>query len=133
MEPVVVFNPAGVAFAFFVAWLTGIAIGNLFLSISIFYPKTMALVSKMFIRLNMVFSGKFMMANSVPGFKFYLFAWNPLFHTIDHARSAAFINYTARRTDIHYALWVAFTLLVISFMIDHWTRKYASVSWQARQ
>lgn len=133
IEPVVIYYPPGVALGFFAAWFSGLAIGNLFLSLNIFFPKAMSTITMLYIRLNMIFSGKIVLASTIPAFMYPMFAWNPLFHVIDHARSAAFINYTARRTDITYAFWVSFAILVISFMIDHWARKYASESWAARQ
>ena len=131
-ERIIIYDAKRFAFAFFVAWIAGVAIGNLLLSLSVFFPRLMKLVSQMFQRLNMVFSGKFFLANAVPTSMFWMFSWNPLFHVIDYARDAAFINYTATRTNIHHALWVTFAIFVISFMLDHWARKYASESWKSR-
>lgn len=133
LEPVEIYYPAGVALSFFVAWLAGVAIGNLFLAISVFLPKTMRIVAQTFQRVNMVFSGKFSLANLIPTAMWPMFAWNPLFHTIDFARSSMFINYTATRTDISYAIYVSLGVLLAGFMVDHWTRKFASESWKARQ
>lgn len=132
VERVTVYDPKGFAFAFFVAWIAGVAIGNLMLSLSVFFPKIMKIASQTFQRVNMIFSGKFFLAGTVPGYMFALFSWNPLFHVIDYCRGAAFINYSATRTNINYALWVTFALFVLSFMLDHWARKYASESWKAR-
>lgn len=131
-ERMEIHDPKRFAFAFFVAWISGIAIGNLMLSLSVFFPKMMRIIAQMFQRLNMVFSGKFFLANTVPNSIFWMFSWNPLFHTIDFCRDAAFINYTATRTNIHHALWVTFGVFVFSFMLDHWGRKYASESWKSR-
>ena len=132
VERITIHEPRNFAFAFFVAWIAGVAIGNLLLSLSVFFPRSMRIVSQTFQRINMVFSGKFFLANAIPGTLLPLFSWNPLFHVIDYCRDAAFINYTANRTNIDYALWVTFGLFVISFMIDHWARKYASESWKSR-
>ena len=131
-ERIEIYNMRGFAFAFFVAWLAGVAIGNLMLSLSVFFPKLMKIASQTFQRVNMVFSGKFFLANTVPGNLFWMFSWNPLFHVIDYCRDAAFINYTATRTNINHALWVTFRVFFVSFMLDHWARKYASETWNSR-
>jgi len=131
-ERVEIYNPKGFAFAFFISWIAGIAIGNLMLSLSVFFPNLMKVISQTFQRVNMIFSGKFFVPNMIGANIFWLFTWNPLFHVIDYSRDAAFINYTATRTNINYALWATFGIFVVSFMIDHWARKYASESWKAR-
>jgi len=109
LERVEIFNPKGFAFAFFASWIAGIAIGNLMLSLSVFLPNLMKVVSQVFQRINMIFSGKFFVPNMIAPNIFWLFTWNPLFHVIDYSRDAAFINYTATRTSISYALWATFT------------------------
>ncbi|GHA48516.1 ABC transporter permease [Amylibacter ulvae] len=132
LEPVVFYNLKGVAVCFFLAWLFGIAMGVLFSSLGIFFPKPMTIITTAYTRMNMIFSGKMMLANSLTPALLPWFTWNPLFHIIDQARGHTFINYIPRNTNLTY-VWVVFLIvLMLGFMIDHWARKYASQSWNAR-
>lgn len=132
VEPVTFYNLKIVMLCFFLAWFSGVAVGLLFMGLSIFFPSAMTVVTTAYQRMNMIFSGKMMLASQMPSFMLPMFMWNPLFHTIDQARGATFINYEAKVTSISYVVWVSFTLIVLGFMLEHWGRKYASESWHTR-
>jgi len=133
IEPIVFYNFKGFMFCFFVAWISGISIGLLFLALSPFAPTIIGLVTTLYRRANMIFSGKMVLASTLPGFILPMFAWNPLFHSIDQARGYTFINYNPRVTDINYPIILTFVFLIIGMMLEHWTRKYVSESWSKRQ
>jgi len=79
----------------------------------------------------MVASGKMFVANMLPGSMLVMFDWNPLFHAIDQARGAVFINYTPRFTDPDFPLWFGVAFLALGLMAEFFTRKHASASWDA--
>ncbi len=133
IEPIVFYNFKGFIFCFFIAWLSGASIGLLFLAIAPFAPSIIGLVSSFYRRANMIFSGKMVLASTIPGFLLPMFTWNPLFHSIDQARGYTFINYNARVTDINYPIILSFIFIVIGIMLEHWARKYVSESWSKRQ
>jgi ABC-type polysaccharide/polyol phosphate export permease len=81
----------------------------------------------------MIASGKMFLANSLPGYMLAMFDWNPLFHSIDQARGFAFINYNPRYSSWEYPLWVGLVLLMIGLMGEFYTRRHASISWNARR
>ncbi len=133
IEPIVFYNFRGFIFCFFVAWLSGVSIGLLFLALSPFAPSTIGIISSFYRRANMIFSGKMLLASTLPAFVLPMFIWNPLFHAIDQARGFTFINYNARVTDISYPIILSLIFLIIGIMLEHWARKYVSESWSKRQ
>jgi ABC-type polysaccharide/polyol phosphate export permease len=132
IRPVVIENPAGVFLSFIVAWFSGLTIGLIFLAIKPFAPNVTAIGTTIYSRANMIASGKMFVANSLPASILPYFAWNPLFHTIDQARGAAFINYFPRVTSISYPIYFSLGVLVIGLMAEFMTRQYASASWDSR-
>ena len=75
------------------------------------------MMNLVFTRVMFVTSGKFFVANAVPGWVRFYFDWNPLFHLVDQLRGAVFVNYTARQTSLEYPMAVAFALLVLGHML----------------
>ncbi|NVO55964.1 ABC transporter permease [Rhodobacteraceae bacterium B1Z28] len=124
----------GSAFAMLVlAWFTGCAVGLIFMALRPWLPTTVQMLSNIYRRLNMIFSGKMFIANALGGFMLTLFAWNPLFHIIDQCRGYVFRNYFPRNTSWEYALWVGIALLMIGLLGVFFTRKHVSQSWSARR
>ncbi len=115
------------------AWGSGAAIGLVLLAIKPFAPRVIGIVTMLYQRANMVFSGKMFLANTLPGYLLPMFLWNPLFHAIDQARGYTFINYTPRNTNLEYPIILTCVFLVIGLMLEHWARKYVSESWSSRQ
>lgn len=115
------------------AWFVGCAIGLVFLAIKPWFPSVVTLVSMVYQRANMIASGKMFVANTLPGYMLTMFDWNPLFHCIDQARGYSFINYNPRYSSWEYAFWVGVVCVMIGLMGEFYTRRHASLSWEARR
>lgn len=115
------------------AWFTGCCLGMVLLAMKPWFPSLTAMISMVYQRANMIASGKMFVANVLPGYMLAMFDWNPLFHVIDQARGFAFQNYYPRNSNWEYAFWVGCVLLVIGLMGEFYTRKHASLSWNARR
>ncbi len=133
INPLEIQDPGG-AFAMLVlAWFTGCAVGLVFLAIQPWFPTVASIGSSVYRRMNMVFSGKMVVANALPPFMLKVFDWNPLFHAIDQCRGFIFRNYFPRVTSWEYALWVGIVLVMIGLMAEFYTRQQVSKSWFARR
>ncbi|KIN62765.1 ABC transporter, permease protein [Sulfitobacter noctilucicola] len=131
--PVVIDQPFAAFGMLVVAWFSGCALGLVFLALKPWFPSIVALLAMVYQRANMVASGKMFLANSLPSFMLSMFDWNPLFHVIDQARGFAFINYNPRYSDWHYSMWIGVVALMIGLMGEFYTRRHASLSWDARR
>lgn len=131
MAPVVLENWVGCLLMLLLAWISGVAVGMIFLAMRPWWPKGAQIITTVYQRLNMIASGKMFVANTMPGLMLPFFAWNPLFHIIDQTRGYAFINYSPHRTSISYALWVTGAALMIGLMAEFVTRNKISLSWSA--
>lgn len=132
-NPVVIYDWAGVSGMMMIAWFTGVAVGMVLLAIKPWAPSFVTIFQTLYLRGNMIASGKMFLANSLPSFMLAMFDWNPLFHIIDQARGFAFINYNPRYSNWEYAVWVGVVLMVIGLMGEFYTRRHASASWSARR
>lgn len=132
-NPIEIDQPIATFGMFLVAWFAGIAIGTVFLALKPWFPTFVSIGSTVYARANMIASGKMFVANTLPTFMLNMFDWNPLFHCIDQARGFAFINYFPRNSTVTYPLIVGGVLLMIGLMGEFYTRKHASVSWNARR
>jgi len=130
-RPLVIDNPAGLMYNFMLAWSSGVSIGVLMLSLKPWFPGFVTILSLVYLRANMIASGKMFVANSLPPTLLPFFTWNPLFHTIDQARGAAFINYNPHNSNEIYPLIVTISLIMLGLMGEFYTRKHASASWDA--
>lgn len=126
------YNPAGLIFPFFMAWASGIAIGLMFGALKPFAPKFIPMIAMMYRRANMITRGKMLPANYMSATMITWFDWNPLFHTIDQARGAAFFNYFPRHTNMEYPVYLSLVLITVAMMIEFWLRKNMSESWGKR-
>lgn len=133
VTPVVVDRPIGAFAMLLVAWFTGMAIGVVFLALKPWFPSFVGIASTIFQRANMIASGKMFVANTLPPFMIKMFDWNPLFHCIDQSRGFVFINYIPRNTNLEYPIYLGIVLLLIGLMGEFFTRKHASISWEARR
>ena len=129
--PITIVDPIGAMGMVLLAWFTGVSVGMIFLAIKPWFPGFTGIASAIYARANMIASGKMFVANSMPGFMLSMFDWNPLFHAIDQARGYTFINYNPHYSSISYPLKVAIVLIMIGLMMEFYTRKNASVSWEA--
>jgi len=121
-------NPGGLVLPLFFSWASGIAVGMLFMIIAPIVPFFVNTVAPIYQRAQMFTSGKFMPAAYMPGAMVGWFSWNPLFHTIDQARVAAFVNYSSDATSMAYPIWFTLIALLIGLMGEFWTRKNLSKS-----
>lgn len=130
---VVIEQPAPAFGMLMIAWFTAVALGILLLSIKPWSPGFVQIFSTVYQRANMIASGKMFVANALPAYMLALFDWNPLFHVIDQSRGFVFLNYFPRHSSWEYAVTVGAVLLVIGLMGEFYTRRHASVSWEARR
>jgi ABC-type polysaccharide/polyol phosphate export permease len=115
------------------SWFTGCGLGLVLLALKPWAPTFVNILSTVYQRANMLASGKMFVASTMPAHLLPWFTWNPLFHTIDQSRGFVFINYTASKTSWEYALWLGIVFLVIGLMGEFYTRRHASLSWNARR
>lgn len=110
------------------AWFSGGCIGLIFLAFRPWWPQGAQVLTQFYQRMNMIFSGKMFVANTMPTFLLHAFAWNPLFHIIDQTRGFAFINYSPRNTSLSYPVYCIIGLLMIGLMAEYVSRKSVSIS-----
>jgi len=132
-QPITIDQPIAAFGMLLLAWFTGIGIGMVLLALKPWFPTFVSIASTVYQRANMIASGKMFVANTMPGFMIAMFDWNPLFHCIDQSRGFVFINYAPRNTSIDYPLWLGLVLLMIGLMGEFYTRRHASISWDARR
>jgi ABC-type polysaccharide/polyol phosphate export permease len=131
-NPITIDEPIGVISMFLLSWFTGCGIGMILMAFTPWQPELAGILTRLFMRINMVASGKMMLANNVPPKIRNLFDWNPLFHTIDQGRGFMFLNYAPRYTSWEYALKVAVVCVMIGLMAEFFTRQHISASWKKR-
>ena len=131
--PISIDQPVGVAAMYLLAWSSGIGIGLIFKGITPWAPDFFSVATTAYTRANMVFSGKMFVANNTPGSILAVFMWNPLFHCIDQTRGFMFLNYEPRYTSPYYPLATTFVFLVIGLLIERYTDKHISASWNAKR
>lgn len=128
--PITIHDPVGTLAMLLLAWASGAALGMVVQAAKPWWPEGVGMISSIYMRANMIFSGKMFVANAAPGILHY-FDWNPIFHIIDQCRGFAFIDYHPNHSSISYPLWCAAAFLMIGLMAEYYTRKYASISWGA--
>lgn len=133
VTPVVIDQPVGAMGMVLAAWFSGVGVGMVFLALKPWMPDFVQISSQIYMRANMIASGKMFVANLLPAFMLPLFDWNPLFHAIDQARGYTFINYQPMHTSTTYPLWVGLACVALGLMGAFYTRQRASISWQAKR
>lgn len=131
VEPITIDRPVGAFGMLLLSWSTGLAIGMVFLAIKPWQPEVASIGSTLYMRANMIASGKMFVANAMPTFILRMFDWNPLFHTIDQGRGFIFLNYNPHYSSIGYPIKVMLACMMIGLMAEFYTRKHASLSWAA--
>lgn len=130
-SPITIQDPIGAMGMILLSWLSGVAVGIVFLALKPWFPGFVSIASSIYARANMIASGKMFVANTMPGFMLAMFDWNPLFHCIDQARGYVFINYNPHFSSISYPIYVTIVLIMVGLMLEFYTRKNASISWEA--
>jgi ABC-type polysaccharide/polyol phosphate export permease len=131
LQPVVIHDWGGALMMYLLAWGSGAAIGLLFMALKPWAPDVIPIVQTVYVRANMIASGKLFVANMLPGFMIALFDWNPLFHIIDQMRGFVFVNYVPHYTTWQYPVFATLGLVLLGMMLEFHTRKHASASWAA--
>ncbi len=131
--PVEIYQPVAAFSMLLAVWFAGLAIGVVLYAIKPWLPGISRLLTLLITRLNMVASGKFFLANSLPDAYLHYFMWNPLFQAIDQARGFAFINYNPMHTWALYPVVFGLVALLLGMMGEYMTRRMVSLSWSARQ
>jgi ABC-type polysaccharide/polyol phosphate export permease len=130
-NPIVIHDWSSAFMMFLLAWASGCAIGLVLMAAKPWAPDVVNIIQLVYVRANMIASGKMFVANMLPTSVIAFFDWNPLFHIIDQGRGFVFVNYFPHHTNWHYALYFTLVVLVIGFMAEAYTRKHASASWGA--
>ncbi|RDC73737.1 ABC transporter permease [Rhodovulum sp. 12E13] len=131
--PITIHDPVGAMGMVLLAWFSGAAIGMVFYALKPWIPDVVKVVSQVYSRANMIASGKMFVANAMPGYILVFFTWNPLFHTIDQARGYIFLNYNPHFSSVSYPLYLSVGLMFLGLMGEFYTRRTASISWEAKR
>ncbi len=126
-------NWVGALGMFMLAWASGVVIGIVLMALQPWMPDVVNILSLVYIRANMIFSGKMFLANMMPSIMLPAFTWNPLFHIIDQTRGFVFVNYFPHATNYQYPFYFTLSVLLLGMMGEAYTRKHASSSWGARR
>ncbi|MBQ2261527.1 MAG: ABC transporter permease [Loktanella sp.] len=129
--PITIHDPIGAMGMVLMAWFSGVAVGMVFLALNPWIPDVAGLLRTMYIRVNMIASGKMFVVNALPASMVAIFDWNPLFHIIDQTRGFVFLHYTPHVTSVNYPIYVSIALVMIGLMGEFYSRKNVSVSWFA--
>ena len=131
--PITIDQPVYAFGMLLLAWFTGIGLGLVLLAIKPWAPQFVSIFSQIYQRANMIASGKMFVANSLPAYMVAMFDWNPLFHAIDQCRGFVFLNYTPHNSSISYPLFIGIGFVMLGLMGEFYTRRHASVSWDAKR
>jgi ABC-type polysaccharide/polyol phosphate export permease len=126
-------DPIGALAMILMAWISGVGIGMVLLAARPWNPSLVGIISTIIMRVNMVASGKMIVANTAGNWGLMVFGWNPLYHVIDHTRGYVFANYSPRFTSLHYPIYFTLALIMIGLMAEFFTRRHASSSWDAKR
>lgn len=129
--PVVIDDPVGAMGMLLTAWMAGVGVGLVFLAIKPWAPDFSRIGTSVYGRVNMIASGKMFVANALPHSMLVMFDWNPLFHIVDQTRGYVFLHYNPHFTSSSYPVYVGLGLVMIGLMGEFYTRKNASISWNA--
>ena len=129
--PITIDQPVAALGMLILAWAYGVAVGMVFLAMKPWSPRAVMIIQMIYARANMLASGKMFLANNLKYDMRKMFDWNPLFHIIDQIRGFVFLNYNPHYTSITYPIYVMLALVMIGLMGEFYTRKHASVSWNA--
>lgn len=132
VTPISIRVPTAVLGMLLLAWGSGVGIGMIFLAAKPWAPGFVVIISTLYQRANMIASGKMFLANMMTAKMLAMFDWNPLFHVIDQARGFAFLNYHPHYSTVSYPIKVMVVCAAVGLMGQFYTKRYASVSWQAK-
>ena len=131
--PITIYDPVGVFGMYLISWGSGIGVGMIFKAATPWQPELFGILTNIYARANMIFSGKMFLANATPTSILSMYMWNPLFHTIDQTRGYMFENYHPHYSSLAYPLIMTFVLITIGLMGENFTAKHASLSWGSKR
>lgn len=131
VTPITIYEPINAMGMLLLSWFFGVAVGMIFLALSPWMPDFMGLIRTLYVRINMIASGKMFVVNTLPASMVALFDWNPLFHIIDQGRGFVFLHYTPHVTSISYPIYASIVLVMLGLMGEFYTRRAVSISWTA--
>lgn len=129
--PVTIHDPVAALGFLIAAWFSGCAVGMVLLAVKPWFPRFTGIAKTIYVRVNMIASGKLFVVNTLPATMIAMFDWNPLFHIIDQMRGAVFLNYNPQFTSADYPIYVALGLIMIGLMGEFFARQHVSLSWFA--
>lgn len=130
-KPITIHDPISAMGFFIMAWFSGCAVGMIFLALKPWFPRFTGIAKNLYVRVNMIASGKMFLVNSLPASMIAMFDWNPLFHNIDQMRGAVFLHYNPQFTSVSYPIYLSLVLIMIGLMGEFFARKHVSLSWFA--
>ncbi len=131
ITPITIHDPIAALGFMLLAWFTGCAVGMVFLALKPWFPRFTGIAKTVYIRVNMIASGKLFVVNTLPASMIAMFDWNPLFHIIDQIRGATFLHYNPQFTNADYPIYVALVLIMIGLLGEYFGRQHVSLSWFA--
>jgi len=131
-QPLDIYYWPGGLMMFVMSWASGCAVGLVFGALTPWRPELINILKLLYIRANMIASGKMFVANMMPTSIIAWFDWNPLFHIIDQARGFTFRNYFPHFSSWEYPVIATAVLVVIGLLGEHYSRKHVSDSWNAK-
>jgi len=129
--PISINDPIAALGFLILAWLSGCASGMVFLALKPWFPRFTSVAKTIYIRVNMIASGKLFVVNALPATMIAMFDWNPLFHIIDQMRGAVFLHYNPQFTSVEYPIYVSLVLIMLGLMGEFFARQHVSLSWSA--
>ncbi len=132
-SPIEIYQPLPAFGMVLMAWFSGLAVGMVLLAAKPWAPGFVGIAGQIWQRVNMFASGKMFVANTLPAKLLIMFSWNPLFHIIDQGRGFIFINYNPHFSSIAYPFYVSLALLALGLIGESYTRRNASLSWNAKR
>ncbi len=130
-NPITIHDPVPAMGLFVLAWFSGCAVGMVFLALKPWFPRFTGIAKNIYVRVNMIASGKMFVVNALPASTMAMFDWNPLFHNIDQMRGAVFLHYNPQFTNVSYPIYLSLVLIMIGLMGEFFARKHVSISWFA--
>jgi xanthosine utilization system XapX-like protein len=119
---------------YLLAWGSGCAIGLILMALKPWAPDVVTILQLVYVRANMIASGKMFVANTLPGFMLGDVRLEP---AVPHHRPDPRLRLRELRSALFElavsAIRDAPGLIMLGMMGEFFTRKRASISWDARR
>ena len=128
VTPVYIYQPVEAFAMVLLGWSSGVGIGIVFLGLQPFAPGFVKSLQMVYKRVNMIASGKMVVANTLPASMIAWFSWNPLFHVIDQARGFIFVSYNPYHSTWVYPALITLFGCMLGLIFKHSSQRYTSLS-----